>query len=879
MKPTHFTLKYLLLGAIMLLKTPQFAQKADSLNKRQSIRIAKIDVKHIVLDLQFDWKKRQAFGSATLTLTPLSITKEIALNAAKMAIKSVFFNNKPLKYDYDDSEKDDNLKIYLDRIYKTNENITLKIEYNTLWHNDPDPNTLGGSTGKGLRFFQPTFTEPRKRKQIWSMADFDANRYWFPCHDNPSDFRTTELKATVEKPLMVISNGNLIKTVENANGTRTFYWKMDTPYANYQTSIVVGEYIKITQNAYLKSEIANPKSPNTEGVTLHTYAYPDEVEATKASVIQLPEMLKFFEEKTGIKYPFAHYSQVFVQDLPWGMWNTGTSMLTENMVDDYGTHADFFYLWDDLEAEALASQWFGGIVTAKDWSENWLNRAFSRYFSELYDEYKNGRAEVLLYPRQWDLNTYLWDWNGGIKHPIVTQNFADKTAYVTDNYGIFKGALVLNMLHQHLGDAQWWRVINHYLKTNAHKAVTTEDFKKAVEYITKESYNWFFDQWVYKIGHPIFEVSKSYDADKKQLKLLVKQVQKPDSASIYPQNLYFQGKMAIQIDGKIEQIQIEPKEENSYIFNCPQLPKIVGFDYEGTWIKEVKFEKTLDELLNQFQNDSDILGRRWAMNELVKIAKKDTTTEGDKNRIYAAFRQVLESPIYWRFKFMALPQLQSLLAPTEPSNLDKATTNMLLNLIKNDKNWVQNAAITLLGTTHDAQYTDLYISKLNDKSDRIINAAAIALGKTKSPKAFDALVKLKDKPSWKNQSLISTLYAFSQLHDPRCVDIALNALKDSPAGARWTLATPIWDYRLAAAQTLVDLGKNTEGYPIVLERYKRAIEDNDLNDIFNNVLIISTLGDPRGQAVFDELKVKYKDNTTILNAVNQFEEQFKAKLK
>ena len=140
------------------------------------------------------------------------------------------------------------------------------------------------------------------------MADFDANRYWFPCHDVANDFRTTELKATVDKNLTVISNGNLIKTQDNPNNTHTFHWKMDIPYANYQTSIVVGEYTEIRQN--------------TEGgVSLHTFSYPDEVEATKASIVQLPEMLKFFSEKTGVKYPYSRYSQVFVQDLPWGMWN------------------------------------------------------------------------------------------------------------------------------------------------------------------------------------------------------------------------------------------------------------------------------------------------------------------------------------------------------------------------------------------------------------------------------------------------------------------------------------------------------------------------------------------------------------------------------
>ena len=314
--------------------------------------------------------------------------------------------------------------------------------------------------------------------------------------------------------------------------------------------------------------------------------------------------------------------------------------------------------------------------------------------------------------------------------------------------------------------------------------------------------------------------------------------------------------------------------------SCPQLPKIVGFDYEGTWIKEVKFEKPLEEWLYQFQNDSDILGRRWAMQEIVKFFKKETTSATDKTKIFDAFRNVLSSDIYWRFKFMAFPQFQALLAQNQPVTLDKATTDMLLNTIKNEKAWVRVSAINCLSITNDPQYADLYISYLNDPSDRVINAAAIALGKTKSPKAFDVLVKLKDKPSWKNQSLISTLYALKELKDPRGADIALAALtRYALPPPRWTLAVPVWDFRIAAAETLVALGNpehSGEGYPIVLERFKKSMEvENDLSDIFNNVLIIATLGDPRGQVVFDELKVKFKDDATILNAVNLFEQQFK----
>lgn len=880
MKNANIQLKILLLFLFIMPTIGSFAQLTDSLKKLpalQEIRHSAIDVKHIALDLQFDWQKKSAFGTATITLSPLNAVNTIALDAAKMTIKTVKTEKgKSLKFDYDGSEKEENLKIQLDKVYKPTENVVLSIEYHTNHINETDPNTLGGSNGKGLRFFQPTFSEPRKRKQIWSMAEYESNRYWFPCHDVPDDFRTTELKATVDKNLTVISNGNLIKTQENPDNTHTFHWKMAQPYANHQTSIVVGEYTEIVQNTVTQSVMAQNA---LKGVSLHTYAYPDEVPDTKASVVQLPEMIKFFSEKTGVQYPYSTYSQVFVQDLPWGMWNSTTSTLTENMVDDYGTHADYLYLWDDLEGEALAHQWFGSYLTPKDASHIWLDKGFSRYFSGLYDAHKNSSEEYLLYAHQWDLGSYLFDWNNGNRHPIVTQNFEDKTAFVSDNYGTLRGALVLHMLRKHLGDEKWWKSIQFYLKTYAQKSVITDDFLKSIKAATGENMDWFFDQWLYKMGHPKFEVSKTYNSDKKQLSLIIKQLQTKDTSSLYPQATYFKGKIDIEIDGKIEQIWLEPKAENTYIFNCPQLPKIVGFDYEGTWIKEVTFEKTLEEWLYQFQNDSDILGRRWAMQEIVKFYKKETTSAADKTAILTAFRNVLSSNIYWRFKFIAFPQFQSLLALNQPITLNKATSDMLLNIIKNEKAWVRTSAINCLSITNDPLYADLYISYFNDSSDRVINAAAIALGKTQSPKAFDALVKLKDKPSWKNQSLISTLYALKELQDPRGADIALAALKDTPAAPRWTLAVPVWDFRIAAAETLVALGKNTEGYPIVLERYKKSMEENDINDIFNNVLIIAILGDPRGQAVFDELKVKFKDNENVLNAVNQFEAQFKTNIK
>jgi HEAT repeat protein len=156
----------------------------------------------------------------------------------------------------------------------------------------------------------------------------------------------------------------------------------------------------------------------------------------------------------------------------------------------------------------------------------------------------------------------------------------------------------------------------------------------------------------------------------------------------------------------------------------------------------------------------------------------------------------------------------------------------------------------------------------------VVNAAAIALGKSKSPLAFAALLRLKDKPSWKNQSLISALNGLKELGDPRGADLALRALQDADAAPRWNLATPVWDFRIAAAETLAALGKAHEGYPIVYERFMKSVQENDLNDIFSNALLVATLGDPRGQEVFEQLKARFEGNENALMATKQLEAQF-----
>ncbi len=851
---------------VVIAHCPAMGQQGVAINPLTTTwaRAHNIDIHHIAIDLRFNWQKKNAYGNAIITLSPFNATSTVALDAGMLTINTISFaNGQPLTFTYDGGDKNDGLVIHLDRIYTPADTISIKIEYHTNRVNESDPNNIWGSFGKGIRFFSPTSTEPKKRRQLWTSGEPEGNRYWFPCYDYPNDLRTTTFTATVEKPLAVISNGIPAAIKENNDGTRSFCWKTDTPYANHLTSFIVGEYDAVKQQH--------------KNIPLYSFSYPNETEAAVASVVRLPDMVQFFENITGTGYPFAGYSQVFVPDFAGWESNMAVSTITENMVDDESTHADYFYLWDITEGEALAHQWFGTYITNSNWNHCWLNKSFARYFSGLYNEYKNGRDEFLSYQLLPDHNTYLADWNAGIRQPIVNNQYANAEAATGSNYPYIHGASVLHMLRKHLGDDNWRKAIQNYVRSNAGKLVTTEDFRKAIEASCGEPMDWFFDQWLYRMGHPVFKVTKQYDDASKQLTINVTQTQQPDSASTFLQNNFFRGKMDIEIDDSIVQVWLQPVAQNTFSVALSQAPRLVNVDYQGTWIKEMEFEKTTAEYRYQLLHSKDILARMHAITELVKQVKNNQLTAAEKEEVYSSFRTVITSTTWWRLRATALSQLQNIMAgftTTQAVVLDKATTTLLLTLIKKEKSWIRTGAIRFLGMTRNPAYANIYINAFKDESARVNNAAAIALGKSKSTKAYAALIQLKDKPSWKSQSLISSLNGLKELGDSRGVALALQSLANAQL-PHWTLAVPVWDHRLAAAETLVALGNAADGYSIIRAQFNKAMEEGDINDIFYNVLQVTTLADPQGAAIFPLLKNKFKDDANAMAAVNQYETQFK----
>src|SRR5205085_5432929 len=531
------------------------------------------------------------------------------------------------------------------------------------------------------------------------------------------------------------------------------------------------------------------------------------------------------------------------RDFGGGMENISATTQTDNMIHD--ARAELDATSDSLESHELAHQWFGDLVTCRSWADVWLNESFATYFQALWDEHSLGRDDFLYRDVKGNQDQYYTTWARGLRRPIVTKNYTNADA-IFDTYAYPRGGAVLHMLHVALGDAQWWRAINHYLTKYAHQPVETEQFRIAVEAATGQSMDWFFDEWVYRMGHPVFRVTQGYDPAAKTLTLTVRQEQKIDPANAYPQDALFRTPVEVEIGTaqgtRIERAMIEPKEEQALTFHTDTEPLLVNFDYGDTLIKELKFDKPTDALVYQLTRDADVMGRMWALGQLSERMKAQVTAEAERQRITEALSGALTGDKFWGMRFESAAALQG--APGD------AARRALLTATKDANARVRARAVTSLAATKDPTLADVYLPLLGDQSYGVVRAAAQALGATKSPAAYDVLMKLLAQPSWRDSIRVSALNGLTALGDRRAFDLAL---KYAAAGNQ----TPV---RAAAVTLLAAVGKNDpRTFPLVSEVLMRAITP------FNFALAgaagraLVDLGDQRGLEVIEQARKASSD--------------------
>ncbi|MEO8168251.1 MAG: M1 family aminopeptidase, partial [bacterium] len=450
-----------------------------------------VDILHYKIEVRFDEKNKKVFGTTVISFVPLwSKLDSLQLNAVEMDVQSVTMYGKPLVF-FNDRKQ---LMVKLDKFYSFNDTLRIVVDYTC-------------SPAKGLYFTSPDSINPDRRTQIWTQGEDMDNRYWFPCWDFPNDKATSEVIATVRDSWTVLSNGRLVDTrTDKKMKTKTFHWLESKPHASYLVMLVAGEYTILSEKY--------------KNLSVDNYAYNDRIEDTRRSLSATTDVLKFMEQATGFTYPWEKLAQIFIQDFMWGgMENTSAITYNESYLIDRRGMVDFS--GDDVVAHEVAHQWFGDVVTCRDWSELWLNESFANYYEARYKKYSKGSDEFLLDMMNQAAGVMGAERSQG-RQPIVSQD-----NYAANLYS--KGAWVLHMLESILGEQEFNRAIHLYLQRNAFSNVSTFDFQKAVEEATGRNLDWFFRQWVFKGGHPQLTVTSSWDEATKFLTLSVEQTQKVDS--------------------------------------------------------------------------------------------------------------------------------------------------------------------------------------------------------------------------------------------------------------------------------------------------------------------------------------------------------------
>ncbi len=743
-------------GAGKIVQAPDFEQelldtlvitadKPNRLKEKEEFKLPnynesytrKVDLIHTNLNLEFDWEKQHVEGRASLTFSPFFYDiNEVTLDAKGFDIHKIDLGPRELVYEYD-GEK---LSIQLGNTYSKGEEFTIGIDYTA----KPAESSGGGSAAimsdQGLFFINADGKDPEKPMQIWTQGETEWNSRWFPTVDKPNERCTQEMYLTVEENFTTLSNGTLVSSKNNGNGTKTDYWKMDLPHAPYLFMITIGEY------AIVKDE--------WRGIPVEYYvekAYEKDARKIFAHTI---EMLDFFSDKLGVQYPWPKYAQVVVRDFVSGAMENTTSSIFGEFVQKTGREL-LDSNNDKIVAHELFHHWFGDLVTCESWANLTMNEGFANYAEYLWYEHKYGK-EAADYHWMEEARGYFGEAAGSI-HPLIYFGYRDKED-MFDSHSYNKGGCIIHMLRNLVGDDAFWASLNHYLTENKFNSVEAHDLRLSFEEVSGMDLNWFFNQWFFEAGHPLLNIKKEYDLNEGSLNITVEQTQNPDrSPAIFKLpvaiDVYFEDKKSIRKNILLT------KRIETFKFKIDDSPTWVNFDAENILLAELIEDKTLKELVAQYNEGPEFMDRYSALESLKSI---------DQALAHQTLKSAL-SDSFWACRGVALENFKL--------DDEEALAQASKMMFEDEKPQIRASAIEALSQTNDKKYLDLFKKSLeNDQSYTVMSAALdgiVSLDK-KNAQNYISQVNEIDNPQIINS--IGNIYLASG--DPIYLDYFVNNIKN-----------------------------------------------------------------------------------------------------
>ena len=782
------------------------------------------DLIHTKLEVSFDWQNKYLNGTATLQLKPYFYSQNtLNLDARGFDIHQIFLidssGKSPLEFSYDKEV----LSIKLDKEYTRNDDLFVEIKYTAKPYELEAGGSEAISSDQGLYFINADGSDPEKPQQIWTQGETEANSAWFPTIDAPNQRTTQEMYITVDEKFTTLSNGILVYSQLNEDGTRTDYWNMEQSHAPYLFMMAIGEYAIVSEK--------------WEGMDVSYYVEPAYEQYAKAIFGNTPEMLSFFSNKLDYKYPWRKYSQVVVRDFVSGaMENTTASTFMEALqVTDRELLDEN---WDKIIAHELFHHWFGDLVTSESWANLTLNEAFANYSEYLWVEHKYGIDEAD-YNGLDELTQYLNE--AKEKQVDLIRFYYDDREDMFDSHSYAKGGRILHMLRKYVGDEAFFASLSTYLKQQEFSDVEVHDLRLAFEEVTGEDMNWFFNQWFLASGHPVLSVTHEYEEG--TLTFNVEQQQNFETTPVYKLPLYIdiyhgdeKERFAIVVDEAVEEFE----------FELPSAPSLVDFDAEKQMLGEIFYDKSIEELIFQYNNTEKFLSRFEAVSGLTEFVQNDTAR--------TVVLSALNDP-FWAIRQEAINAFDEYSGNDSISIMD----TIAVISAQDNKSLVRADALAILASNNADKYKQEFVRGLKDPSYAVVGASLYGYGLTSATdkktifeshediKNINTLVPVADfyalegtsqKFDWFKKSIEENKgleqYYLLQYLGQYLMKMPVDIQKEGFLLLKeYALNSEAYYVRLAAFQGLL-LIEELEGVRDLINLLKKEEEDERLKQIYNN---------------------------------------------
>lgn len=703
------------------------------------------DLVHTKLSVRFEYTKSYMYGKAWITLKPhFYPTDSLSLDAKGMDLKEVAIlkgnQHNPLKYNYDGST----LRIHLDKTYQKTENYTIYVDYTSKPNEIKAQGSAAITDAKGLYFINPLGVDKDKPTQVWTQGETESNSTWFPTIDKPDQKSTEEISMTVPSKYVTLSNGKLVSQVKNADGTRTDNWKMELPHSPYLFFMGVGDYT-IVHDSY-------------KGKDVNYYVEKEYAPVARQIFGLTPEMMAFYSRILGVEYPWVKYSQMTARDYVSGaMENTTATLHTDALQQDARQLKDG-NKFEDYVAHELFHQWFGDLATTKSWSNLTLNESFANFSETLWFEFKHGKdaGDAVNFH---DIEKYLADPSNPNKN-LVRFYYTDREA-MFDMVTYSKGGRILNMLRNYVGDSAFFQALNVYLNNFKFKNAEAHNLRQAFEQVTGEDMNWYWNQWYFGSGHPIFDISYVYNETKKSALVVVNQVQKTGKIFRIP--------LAIDVYEGVTKTRHKVwlgKESDSFYFPYTNKPDLINVDGDKIILCEKQDHKTLENFIYQYKQAKLYMDRREAI---------DYCSEHQEDpAALALLKQALKDP-YFELRILTMNALD-----LEKPGVKETVETILLDLATNDPNRVaQGTAIGLLGTYKNPAYKTLFAKKATDSSYTVSGKALTSLSLLDEAQAYQLAKNFSKYPA-KGELIAAMSAIFIKEGDETKFDMIIDGFDNMP---------------------------------------------------------------------------------------------------